>query len=85
MQYAYWQRMRQQQIYRAYAAGASSRKNSYDRIAKVSDNYFLNYIEYSPRNVDSRKAADYLKSVETPVAPGRCTGVYDEYSGIALR
>jgi len=84
MQFAYWQRMRQQQLYKAYAAGMAQR-NAYDRIAKVSDSCFLNYIEYSPKNIDSQKAADYLKSLENPPAPGRCTGAYDRNSGTALR
>jgi len=87
MQYAYWQRIRQLQTYRAYAAGATSgKKNSYDKIAKVSDNYFLNYLEYDAKNIDSKNAADYLKAHEDPsFAAGRCSGAFDRDSGIALR
>jgi len=85
MQYAYWQRMRRQQLYRAYIAGTNAKKNSYNNIAKVSDSYFLNYIEYSPKSIDSQKAADYLKQFEPTLSPGRCTGVYDKRTGKALR
>lgn len=76
MQYAYWQRMRQQQLYKAYVAGKAQRKNAYDKIAKVSDDWFLNYIEYDAKNISPDKVNAYLKNMKVPVSHGACTGVH---------
>lgn len=77
--------MRHQQLCRALVAGFALKKNSYDKIARVSDDCFLNFIEYSPKNIDSQKAVDYLKNAEHNLAFGGCTGVYEKDSGMAVR
>jgi len=77
LNYAYWQRMRQQQLYRAYVAGGYGQaRNSYDKIAKVSDDWFLNYIEYDAKKISPDKANAVFKTQPTAVAGGMCTGVH---------
>jgi len=46
----------------------------------------LNYLEYSPKNLDPKKAVEYLKAhKDAMLAAGRCAGVYDKASGKVLR